>query len=339
MIYTMQPHVVSKYSTVTEPRPYIIEVTSIIVTTMTFVTSPLYNYYNYNVNVNGIRIHSNVTGNVTLNFSTPGVYKIELSGIYPQINFNFPLAHYLSMNLKQWGTQIWRDSIPSPRLNGFDKYQIDAIDIPDLRLVNSLYYSLSNQNVNSSMNLTKWKTKHVTNMIGLATNTKVKTLNLAGWNTKKVNDMTAAFQGTIIETLNLSSWSTESVTNMTWMFRNSQIVTLDVAHFNVTNVTLMDYMFQGVSQTNIANISDWRPTSLTSANMFYYNAVNNAVNIIELDKIYSKWVNYLPTHSAGTHILDFGKVICSPSVLTFRTQIINKGWTVYDGRNPNPTQP
>lgn len=341
MIYTMQPHVVSKYSTHTEPRPFIFELTLTagLPLNITLSSNQVYPYYNYNVDVNGVRRHTGLNGDVTLTFTTPGKYLVDVSGIYPTFSITGSVLNVQNiLDVKQWGTQIWRGNLVSPNSSNSNWNRIlTAIDKPDLRLVNSLRFALSNINQpTSTIVLSKWNTRYVTSFQEIASVINVNTLNLSGWKTNNVTSMVSSFTQAKINTLNLNGWNTSNVTTMSNMFRLAIIPNLNVNHFDVGKVQSFEGMFEGTSWTNMIELSNWKPTSLVTADTMFVNAVNNSNNTIELDRIYQNWAQYLPTHTSGTHILDFGRARCSNSVLSFRTQIINKGWTIYDDRSPRP---
>ena len=112
----------------------------------------------------------------------------------------------------------------------------------------------------TSLDLSNWKIKNVTNMNSMFYNcSSLINLDLSNFNTSNVTDMSSMFASCrSLTSLDLSSFVTSNVTNMSYMFNGCPSLTsLDLSNFDTSNVTNMTYMFSGCSGLESLNLSSF----------------------------------------------------------------------------------
>ena len=130
----------------------------------------------------------------------------------------------------------------------------------------------------TGLDLSSFNTTNVTNMASLFNScSSLTSLDLSNFNTSKVTDMGGMFiDCSSLTSLDISSFNTSNVTDMGWMFyRCSSLTSLDVSSFNTSNVKSMYAMFRECTGlTSSLDLSNLTATSLTDANMMFYNCMN-----------------------------------------------------------------
>ena len=133
-----------------------------------------------------------------------------------------------------------------------------------------------------SVNLTGFKTDHITNMSQMFMGSGVKTLDLSSFNTSNVTDMSLMFRGTPrLTAINLSSFNTSSVTNMKEMFSGaSRITDLDLSSFNTSNVTDMTSMFSMMSDLWELKVNTFDTRNVTKMTSMFSGAMTSLGNSV-----------------------------------------------------------
>ena len=142
-----------------------------------------------------------------------------------------------------------------------------------------------------SVNLTGFKTDHITDMGQMFMGSGVKTLDLSSFNTSHVTSMESMFKDTPrLTAINLSSFDTSSVTNMGEMFnRASSITNLDLSSFNTSNVTNMIAMFSGMADLRELKIDSFDTRNVTDMTSMFAGAMKNINNgILDLSSFSSQ---------------------------------------------------
>ena len=111
---------------------------------------------------------TNQTGNYVCNYSTPGVYTVAMTGVYPKVS----IYDKKLISVDQWGTNKWQDmSRMFSGASNFNKIPDPNIEIPDTSQVTDMSYmfqaaSAFNQPIGS------WDTSKVRDMRGMFAGTQ-----------------------------------------------------------------------------------------------------------------------------------------------------------------------
>lgn len=161
--------------------------------------------YNYDVDWGDGNVDTNVIGNITHTYTTPGTYMVSISGAFPRIYFNG--AGFFGddtdfekiLTVEQWGDIAWTSMVKA--FSGCENLRINATDTPDLSLVTDMGQmfeeaSALNDDINS------WDVSNVTNMSGLFEEATSYNQPLNTWNVSNVSDMGSMLSFTALSTDN-----------------------------------------------------------------------------------------------------------------------------------------
>ncbi len=225
--------------------------------------------YNYSVDWDndGTPDQAGITGDVTHDFVTPGIYTIQISGTFPAIYFNFGGDAQKLVRIEAWGSNIW--STFASAFAGCGHLTITASDAPVLSAVTDMSYAfrgsgLANEDLNS------WDVSHVTNMIGTFQDTNFNG-NVVDWDVGNVLYMQAMFYNAYKFEQDISGWDTSSVTNMNSMFDLASSFNADIGEWDVSHVTSMSHMFSNT--TFNADISGWDTSQVTDMSYMFNNDI------------------------------------------------------------------
>ncbi len=216
--------------------------------------------YNYTVDWGDGTIDTNVTGDITHTYNTPGTYEVAITGDFPRLYFNyFPedetKDYEKIVSVDQWGTIQWASMD-----NAFARcanMDVSATDIPDLSLVNDMTYMFrgcSSLVGNGSFN--RWNVSNVTSMFGVFIDTPLFNQAIGNWNMSGVTDIGAMFLGASAFNQDVGSWDVSSVTRMVNVFSGASSFNQDIGSWGVSKVDDMGYMFRGADSFN-QDISGW----------------------------------------------------------------------------------
>lgn len=253
--------------------------------------------YNYTV-VTSEQNLSNQTGNVTLTWSSPGTYDVEISGTFPRIYFNLGGDRLKITKVKRWGVINWSSFNGS--FLGCENLDVTATDVPNLSSVVDLSYcfascynltnsngSISNWNVSSinimqnlfqatsfNQDLSSWNVSNVSNMNSMFTNATLFNQDLSSWNVSNVLTMNNMFNGCFIFNQDISGWTVSNVTDMSSMFAYATSFNQNISSWDVSSVNNMSFMFTGTPFNQ--NIGNWDVSNVTDMNsMFIYATAFN----------------------------------------------------------------
>jgi DNA-binding beta-propeller fold protein YncE len=197
----------------------------------------------------------NVKGNLTIDFDTPGTYRIEIAGTFPRILFLDPNAPMESqtidplkiISIEQWGGIQWTSM--SHAFQGASNLLLAASDAPDLSGVEDMSFMFSGA---SSFELTG---------DGIMNN----------WDVRTIKTFDEMFSGATEFNVDLSSWNTGSAVQMNGMFKNNQFFNSDLSGWDVSNVEGFEEMFLNAKAFN-SDISGWQTGSALSMEAMFQNA-------------------------------------------------------------------
>lgn len=213
---------------------------------------------------------SGLTGNDTVTFPAPGVYRVSISGDFPQIYFNNAGDNQKLILVEQWGDIVWRSMYRA--FSGCYSMDVIATDNPDLSNVltlermflycNSLVY---NETINN------WDVSHVESLVAMFTYANSFNQNIGNWDVSHVKNMTLMFQSAHTFNQDIGDWDVSNVESMYGMFYWPNVFNQDISRWDVSNVTNMSYMFLLNRDFN-QDITGWDVCKVTQMKSMFRNA-------------------------------------------------------------------
>ena len=239
--------------------------------------------YNYNVSwvkvgtpaINGTLL--NQTGSALIDNLTPGIYRVEITGIFPRIHFNSGPERLKILTIEQWGNIAW--STMQNSFSGCANLTYNATDSPNLAGVtdmSQMFTSCSKLVGNASMN--NWSTVTVSDMTSLFNLATLFNGNIGNWNTSNVTNMSQMFFNNDSFNQNIGNWNTTKVTNMTFMFGGAKVFNQNLTNWNTSSVIQMHSMFSGATAFN-GDISGWNTANVINMSSMFTGAVAFNQNI------------------------------------------------------------
>lgn len=232
---------------------------------ITIPTNPAFTNYNYTVDWGDTNTDSNITGNITHTYATPGNYTISITGTFPAIYFNDNGDRNKIIEILSWGTIQWQTM--ENAFYGCENLNFDAIDAPDLSQVTSLQNTFKEcTSFNGIVN--NWQVSTITNMSGLFRGARIFNRPLDTWNTSAVTDMSETFYSTQYFNEPLDNWNTAAVTNMSQMFLGASSFNQNINNWNVAQVTDMSGTFQSTNSFNFP-LNNWNVGNVTNMSRMF----------------------------------------------------------------------
>jgi surface protein len=231
--------------------------------------------YNYNV-VTSEQSLTGQTGNVTLSWSTPGTYEVEITGDFPRIYFNNSGDKLKITEINAWGNIIWTSF--QGAFFGCSNLDVTAPDVPNLSSVSdlSVCFGLCNNLENNNGSISNWNVSNVTNMRFLFSNSPFNQ-DIGGWTVSNVTNMIGVFSGNSVFNQDISNWDVSNVTTMVDMFSDT-IFNQNISSWDVSSVTNMSSMFLRSSVFN-QPINSWDVSSVNNmSSMFHSAGFNQPIN-------------------------------------------------------------
>jgi uncharacterized protein (TIGR02145 family)/uncharacterized repeat protein (TIGR02543 family) len=231
----------------------------------TSITIPVPNwgYFNHNYDVDwtndGIFDDLNVTGSITHNYGTAGIYTVRIRGTFPVIYFNNGGDKLKILSVDQWGTGAW--AYMGNAFHGCSNLKIQASDNPNLTSVTNMRYMFAGAtSLNQSLNA--WDVSNVTNMSGMFYQASSFNQPLNNWDVSKVTNMESMFNQSAFNQ-DIGGWDVSKVTDMSFMFSSGfNSFNQDIGGWDVSSVTDMRSMFSYAYSFN-QDIGGWDVSSVT----------------------------------------------------------------------------
>ena len=218
--------------------------------------------FDYQVDWGDSNTDSNVTGDITHTYASPGTYDVTVTGTFPNIYFFNRYDRYKVLELKNWGNIQWETMINA--FYGCQNMDITATDTADMSQVASYSQAFRDcKSVTSFPNAENWVTSNTTTcslmFYNCIENTAIDTL---GWDTSNVTNFSYVFGlNRKLTSLNGSNWNFAKVTNFFTAFKDCNLLTTITGNGNwrfntISNVNFTS-MFQNCFVLDGLNTTDW----------------------------------------------------------------------------------
>ncbi|WP_298512429.1 BspA family leucine-rich repeat surface protein [uncultured Kordia sp.] len=242
--------------------------------------------FDYTINFGDGTIVNNVDGWITHTYTTPGIYTVEISGVFPGIitwALDSGEANQLK-SIEQWGDIEWETM--STAFAFCRNMVINATDAPDLSQTTSLSSMFwEAESMNSDIN--HWDVSTITNMSGLFYSASSFNQPLNNWNVSNVVSMARMFGRDDVSSSNddgmfnqpLNNWNVTNVTDMEKMFYGNATFNQDISMWNVINVQNMGEMFADTGAFD-QPLNSWNVMNVTNMERMFGNATafNQSLN-------------------------------------------------------------
>ena len=245
---------------------------------ITIPTNPL-ETYTYDVDWGDGNVDTNLNGDATHSYTSPGVHTVEITGTFPAIQFavnpaTSPANEIANaakiLTIEQWGEIDWTTFAKA--FQGCTALTITnpAIDNPNLTTVTNLSEAFR-ECTNFNGDITNWDVATITNMTSMFHDASSFDQNIGGWTVTNVISMARLFEGASDFNQNIGSWDVGTVTNMAVMFAEAAAFNQDIGSWNVSNVSDMNTMFAFATNFN-QDIGRWNVTNVQNMNQMFLGA-------------------------------------------------------------------
>ncbi|WP_353778750.1 BspA family leucine-rich repeat surface protein [Winogradskyella sp. 3972H.M.0a.05] len=246
--------------------------------------------YSYIVEWGDGNSDTNVTGDITHTYATPGTYEVRIIGDFPRIRFNDDGDDRKILSVEQWGTIMWQNMEDAFR--GCENLVINATDAPDLSNATSLQ-AMFRGCTSMNNNINHWDTSTITDMKSMFRDATGFNQPLNLWNVSNVTDIERMFQGATVFNQPLNDWDVSSVTTMERVFWEATDFNQPLNLWDVSNVTTMEALFfeayafnQDLSSWNVSNVTNMDST-FQDAEAFNQDLSGwNVSNVTNMDEMF-----------------------------------------------------
>ena len=226
--------------------------------------------YNYHVEWGDGSTDSNVTGNITHTYSTPGIYTVRIRGNFPRILFDEFGDREKIIAVEQWGSMRWTSMAGA--FNGCINLDVPALDIPDLTQVTDAgtMFGACFQLFGSTV-FNNWDTSSITDMGGMFASAKIFNQDIGNWDVSNVTEMSAMFREAEFFNQDISNWDVSNVTGMSQMFESARVFNQNIGNWDVSSVVFMTGMFETATDFN-QPIGNWDVGNVTNMSRMFASA-------------------------------------------------------------------
>ena len=256
--------------------------------------------YNYTVDWGDGTSNTDVIGDVTHTYETPGVYTVSITGDFPRIYFDgweIEKDNGKILTVEQWGNYGWA-SMQGAFYN-CSNLNVVALDTPNLTWVESLsqmFYSCTSLVGNSSFS--DWNTTNINEMAGVFAYAQQFNQPLNSWDVSNVRYFFDMFAGATTFDQPIGSWNLQSANGINGMFRDSNFNQY-IGDWDVSKVTGMGYVFANNPSFD-QDISLWDVSSVKYMDSMFANATSfnqdisnwNVQNVQEMSYMFSNAINF-----------------------------------------------
>lgn len=238
--------------------------------TITIPTNPNESNYLYTVNWGDASTdNTSYTADASHQYSSPGVYTVEVTGVFPAVYFNNNADKDKILTIEQWGNINW--TTMERAFYGCSKVVSNATDAPNLTGVTNTSWMFLNATIFDG-DLSGWDVSSVTDMSWMFNNAKAFNGDISTWDVSSVTTMFLMLGGASSFNQDIGAWDVSNVIDMTSMLFGTTSFNQDISAWDVSNVTSMYYLFRGASVFNV-DISSWDVSNVTNMNSMFFGAV------------------------------------------------------------------
>ncbi|WP_281541387.1 BspA family leucine-rich repeat surface protein [Maribacter aestuarii] len=253
-------------------RPFITTwETTVANETITIPTRAFFGIYDYTVDWGDGVVDSNVAGDITHTFTTPGIQTVSISGTFPQIHFNgTAVDRDKILTIEQWGDIEWRALTQA--FKGCSRLTINnpVIDIPDLSNATNISEAFADA-TSFNGDITQWDVSSITNMGYLFRRASSFNQDIGAWDVSNVLSLDRVFEGATVFNQDIGDWDVSNVTGMGAMFTNATNFNQDIGRWDVSRVTDMNTMFGNAVNFN-QDIGNWNVTNVQNMDQMFLGA-------------------------------------------------------------------
>ncbi len=225
---------------------------------ITIRTSVGYNY-NYTIDWGDGTKDTNVTTDISHDYTTAGTYEVSITGEFPRFTLFFRFGRTLRtkiQTIEQWGNIQWRSFRDS--FNDCENLKLNADDTPDLSQVTELSRMFQNctnfEDLKDTMG--SWDVSTIESIDNMFDGCSIFNEDIGAWTFTNLLTADAAFQEAVTFNQNISSWNMATVTDMENMFYNATAFNQPVGNWTLGMVEDMNRMFAGATNFN-QDVSSW----------------------------------------------------------------------------------
>ena len=226
--------------------------------------------YNYTVDWGDGSVDSDLNGDASHRYESPGTYRVTITGDFPHIYFDWSPGAKRIRTVEQWGDTRWASM--ERAFAGCKNLEITATDAPDLSAVTNMSFMFTKADA-FNQDIGSWDVSNVTDMSGMFWNATSFNQDIGSWDVSRVTNMSYMFSLATSFNQDIGSWDVSNVTDMWRMFEDTTSFNQDIGHWDVSNVTSMLGMFWNATSFN-QDIGSWDVSNVTDMSSMFYGATS-----------------------------------------------------------------
>jgi hypothetical protein len=236
-------------------------------------------------------------------YNEPGIYDIEISGIFGGLYMSWEDYTGKLIDIKQWGDIIWDDAEVA-FAGCTNLHDWSATDTPNLSQISNAQYMFSNCEILQNPNMSGWNTSSLVIAEGLFDSCpSLENPNLSGWDFSSVTTIDSFFSRCYsLTNPDLSDWDLSSLeyaygffgtewsplenlhspkmknwklggnSSILDIFKKNRFVDPDLSGWDLAGITSLYRLFDGCVNLRSPNMSNWNvPDVSTVQQMFHWN--------------------------------------------------------------------
>lgn len=213
---------------------------------------------------------NNISGSLTINVPSPGIYTVVMTGEIPNPRYSPGTNARRLLTIEEWGANPWTGFFEA--FYGCSNLTINATDAPDLsRVVNTSYMFAGCSQMNQDISF--WDVSNVEQMQAMFYGASSFNQSLDSWDVKKVRIMSSMFNGATSFNASIGSWEVGKVNYMINMFRGATSFNQDISTWDMREVRSTKGMFWQASAFN-QDLNTWETNKVTSTEFMFYEAIS-----------------------------------------------------------------
>ena len=304
------------------------------------ITIPTSNFANYDYTViwGDGSSDSNVTGDITHIYNSPGTFTVQIIGDFAGIFFSDQGDKDKILSVEQWGDIKWERLADSFR--GCTNLDIVATDSPDLSMIGSnglarMFLGCTNLIGNSAFN--DWDLSLVTQTFGMFADCPLFNQDISNWDMSSVTRILGMFAGASSFNQDIGNWDMSSVTDARQMFWRASSFNQNISNWDMSSATDLGEMFNGATSFN-QTLGTWDISSVVSMASMFSGVTLSTANY---DATLTGWATLDAGETQIPQNINFGggnSLYCDSD--TDRQELIDTyGWSITDGGKDPSCQP